>query len=158
MASTLSSRSFIEFLLFIVFVVVSIVIRIIVMSYWLTMHDKYPWTPNKAQLSVFIDFRSKLLNLMAVKNLKKIFREFFLTITDPKLIFVIMSCKSVSVVTGPPSFLLKPKLIWLAVLPSNYWLYDFNATRLQNWIFSYYFFRLKSFDIILILISLICLE
>ena len=63
-----------------VFVVVSIVTRLIVMSYWLTMHDKYPWTPNEAQLSVFFDFRSKLLNLMAVKTLKNIFREFFFNI------------------------------------------------------------------------------
>ena len=69
-------------------------------------------------------------HLTAVKTLKVIFREFYLTLTDPKLLFV--NCKSVSVMKGPPSFLLQPKLIWLVALFSNYSLSDFNATRFQN--------------------------
>ena len=42
--------------------------------------------------------------LMAVKTLYMIFREKFLISTDHKLVFV--NCKSISVITGPPSFLL----------------------------------------------------
>ena len=36
--------------------------------------------------------------------------------------------------------LLQPKLIWLAVLSINYWIYDFNDKRSQFflWLFSYY--------------------
>ena len=34
--------------------------------------------------------------------------------------------------TGRPSFLLQPKILWIAVLSSNYWLYDFNVTRFQK--------------------------
>ena len=39
-----------------------------------------------------------------------------------------MNCKSISVIAGPPSFLLQPILMSLAILSCNYWLYDFNAT------------------------------
>ena len=66
---------------------------------------------------------------MAAKTSNMIFREIFLTITDHKLIFV--NYKSVSVMTEAVSFLLQPKLICLAVLSSNYFLYGFNATRFQ---------------------------
>ena len=47
--------------------------------------------------------------LTAVKTLKVIFREFFLTLTDPKLLF--LNCKSVSVMKRSPPFLLQSKLI-----------------------------------------------
>ena len=72
------------------------------------MHGKYPLSAAEAQLNIFLDFCSKLSILMAVRTLKKYFENFFLKLTDPKLIFV--SCKSVSVVTGPPTLLLKQKL------------------------------------------------
>ena len=102
-----------------VFVVVSIVIRLILMSYWLTMHGKYPLPPTDEQLNIFMDCCSKLLILMAIRTFKKnISRNFFLILTAPKLVFV--SCKSVSIVTGPPNFLLKQKSTWLAVPSSNY--------------------------------------
>ena len=93
--------------------------------------------------------------LTAVKTLKVIFREFFKTLTDPKLLFV--NCKSVSVMRGPPFFLIQPKLICLVTLFSNYSLYDFNTTRFQSLkkvsIFSYDWSLLKLYYIILILIS-----
>ena len=59
-----------------------------------------------------------------------------------------------------PPFLLKIKLIWLAVLFSNCFLYDFSATRSQIFflIFSYYSFLLKSYHIIVTLIAAIGLE
>ena len=88
----------IEFLVFAFFVVVLIVIRLIVMSLWLPMHDKHKYTPIKESLSVFIDFCWKLLNLMAVK-LKIFFRKFFLNAL---------------------SILLQTKLTWLVVLSSTY--------------------------------------
>ena len=50
---------------------------------------------------------------MTVKTLKRFFEKFLLTLTDHKFIFV--SCKSVSVMTENTSFLLPPKIIWLAV-------------------------------------------
>ena len=62
---------------------------------------------------------------MAVKNLKY----FFLTLTVHTFF---VYCKSVSVMTGVSSFALQPKLIWLSVFSFNYLLYDFNATRFQN--------------------------
>ena len=68
--------------------------------------------------------------LMAVKTLKTNFRKCFLTLINHNIVFV--NCKSVSVITGIHFFLLQPKLIWLAVLSSNYWSYDFNATRFQK--------------------------
>ena len=72
------------------------------------MHGNYLLPPTEAQLNILMDFCSKLLILMAVRTLKKYFEKFFLTLTDPKLIIV--SCKSVSVVTASPTFLLKQKL------------------------------------------------
>ena len=39
---------------------------------------------------------------------------------------------SVSVFTAAPCFLLQPKLIWSAVLFSNCWSFDFNATRFHK--------------------------
>ena len=61
-----------------------------------------------------------------------------------------------------PSFLLQPKLIWLAVLSSNYWLYGFIASRLQKKIFfgvfSYYWLLLKSYHLILMLMTAIGLQ
>ena len=68
--------------------------------------------------------------LMAVKTLKINCRKFFSTLTNRKFIFV--NCKSVSVITGPLSFLLQPKLTWLGDLSSNYRSFVFNATRFQN--------------------------
>ena len=62
---------------FCVFVVAIIVIRLIVMLYWLTMQNKYSFPPIGAFRRVFIDFRWKLLNLKTVKFLKIIFRIFF---------------------------------------------------------------------------------
>ena len=41
------------------------------------MHGKYNYNPNEASSIVFFDCRWKLLNLMAAKNLKIIFRELF---------------------------------------------------------------------------------
>ena len=68
-----------------------------------------------------------------------------------------MNCKSVSVMREPPSFLLQSKLISLAVSFSIYSFYDFDATRFQiN--FGYFWFLLKSYHIILILIAPIGLE
>ena len=43
-----------------------------------------------------------------------------------------MNCKPVSVISEPLSFLLQPKLIWLAVLSINYWSFDFNASRFRK--------------------------
>ena len=54
-------------------------------------------------------------------------------------------CKSVSVITVPPSFLKQPTLIWSAVLSSNYWSFDSNATRFHK-IFS------KFLDIFVLLV------
>ena len=54
MASTLSSRTFaLSFLFLPVFVVVSIVTRLFVMSYRLSIHEKNPCCPIKGQWSVF---------------------------------------------------------------------------------------------------------
>ena len=44
------------------------------------MHEQSKCTPMEASSSVFIDFRQKLLKLMAVKNLKIIFRNIFLNL------------------------------------------------------------------------------
>ena len=64
--------------------------------------------------------------------------------------------------TEPPSLLLQLKLISLAVLSSNYWLYDFNATIFQKNFKVFHIFGLfvtcEIFHIILILIALIGLE
>ena len=70
-----------------------------------------------------------------------------------------MNCKFVSVKTGLNSFIpLQHKLISLAALSNNYWLYVFNATRFQIFkkIFldiSFYWFILKSYHVILILMA-----
>ena len=98
---------------------------------------------------------------MAVKNLKIIVQKIFLTLTDQKVIF--LNFKSVSVTTRPPSFLLQSKIIWLFVLCSNYRLYDFNVTRFKFFlksfcIFSYFWFFLNFYHIILTLISPIGFE
>ena len=68
---------------------------------------------------------------MAVLSLKINFRKFLLTLVNYKFIFV--KCKSVSVMTVPLSFPLQPKRFLIVVLSSNYWLYDFNATRFQKY-------------------------
>ena len=56
------------------------------MSYWSPLLDKHPHTPIEAYMGVFIDFRWKFLNLMAVKNLKylNIFSNVFLIINQSK--------------------------------------------------------------------------
>ena len=78
---------------------------------------------------------------------------FFLILTNQKLIFV--NWKSVSVMTGSTFFLLQPKLISLAVLSSNYWLYYFNVTRFQIyfWTFRIIALLLKSYHVILTLMA-----
>ena len=58
------------------------------------------------------------------------FLNFFKILTDHKLIFV--NSKSVSKLTGSPSFPVQPKLTCLAVLSSNNWFYDFDAKRFQK--------------------------
>ena len=58
---------------------------------------------------------------MAVKSLILISRGFFLILTDNKHISV--NCKSVSVMTGPHSFLLQPNTFWLVVFSSKYLLF-----------------------------------
>ena len=64
--------------------------------------------------------------LMAVKTLKIN----FLKLVNHKLIFV--NCKFVSVKTGLNSFIpLQHKLISLAALSNNCWIYVFNATSFQ---------------------------
>ena len=83
------------------------------------------------------------------------FREFFLTFTDNKSIFV--NCKSVSVMIGTPSFLLQLKLIWFKILPLTICYMtsmqqDFNFFKLF-FIFSHYWLLLKCYHLMLILIS-----
>ena len=52
------SRTFpLRFLFLPVFVVVSILIRIIVKSYRIPLHENYSCCPNEGQLSLFIGFR-----------------------------------------------------------------------------------------------------
>ena len=72
-----------------------------------------------------------------------------------------MNCTLGSVKTVPSSFLLQSKLIWLAVLSINYWLYVFNATRFHFFKkfldISFYWFILKSYHIILTLMATIVL-
>ena len=68
--------------------------------------------------------------LMAVTTLKLNFRNFLSILTNHKLVFVI--CRSVSVIIVPSSFLIQSKLIWLAVLSSNYWSFDNNETRFHK--------------------------
>ena len=84
--------------------------------------------------------------LMAVQTLKINFGNFVLILTNPK--FISVNCKSVSVITGPLSFLPQPKIIWLAVLSFNYWSFDFNATR----------FRKKFFKVLDIFVLLVPFE
>ena len=48
--------------------------------------------------------------------------------------------------TAPSSFVLQPNLIWLAVSPSNYLLYDFNDTRFQK-------IKKKILDIFVLLVT-----
>ena len=130
MASTPSSRTYLlNFSILPVFVVVLIVIRLIVISYWLPMHDQHKCTPMRASLSVFIDFRWKLLKLMAVKILKNNFSNFFWSLTNLKLFRELLASVSID-----RSHLLSTatKIICLAILSSNYWLYDFNDKRFQK--------------------------
>ena len=77
------------------------------------------------------------MKLVAVKTFKLNFRK----LTDLKLIFV--TCKSVSAMTGPTSYILQRELFKLAILFSNYLLYNFNATQSQ--------FFLKVLDIFVFL-------
>ena len=66
---------------------------------------------------------------MAVKNLKIIFRKIVLNTNKFKLIRELL----VSVSIDRTHLLsIATKLIWLAVLSSNYWLYEFNDTRFQK--------------------------
>ena len=85
------------------------------------------------------------------------FEKIFLILTENKVIFMI--CKSVKTMTGPSLVLLKPKRTELAVLCSNNWLHDFNATRFQKKI---RYFPITSFSwnliSILMLIATISLE
>ena len=76
------------------------------------MNDKHPYIPIESERSLFIHFRWKLLNLMAVKALKIIFENF---IKQLPLFDTFVNCKSVSVLAGPLSFLLQKKLICLTV-------------------------------------------
>ena len=70
-----------------------------------------------------------------------------------------MNCKFVLVKTGLNSFIpLQHKLISLAALSNNYWLYVFNATRFQIFLkkildTSFYWLILKSYHVILILMA-----
>ena len=53
--------------------------------------------------------------------------------------------------TEPPAFLLQPKLIWIAILNSNYWLYDFDATSFHIFFFTIldiFLFVLVPFEIL----------
>ena len=50
--------------------------------------------------------------------------------------------------TGPPSFLLRPKLTSLSVLSFNDWLYDFNDTRFQFFLSFGLFVFFVSFEIL----------
>ena len=92
MKSTISSST--EFLALPVFVFVSIVIIFILMScdvFMITMkNNPVVQLTHTLHLSLFFDFRWKLLNLMAVKSWKIInfTKYFFLKLTDLKLIFV----------------------------------------------------------------------
>ena len=67
-----------------------------------------------------------------------IFREIFLTLTSPKLIFV--NNKSDSGMTKTPYFLSQLKIIYLAVLSANYWCYDFDARNFIFFLVLRYFF------------------
>ena len=88
MASTLSSRTFLLIFWFWLFVVVFIVIRLIVISYLLPMHEEHLWSSIESRLRVFIDFCWKLLNLLSVKT---IFQKKFLNINQFKTYFHDMS-------------------------------------------------------------------
>ena len=157
MALNLSSLTFLLNIWFLSdFVVAFIVFGLIVMSYWLHMHENHSCAPIEAYLSVFVDFRWKLLNLTAVKTLKIIIRNIFWTLANLKLIIV--NCKSVTVMTAVSSFLLQPNLFWLVTLSFNYCLYDINVKRFQKyfksfWIFSKYWLILNSYHIIQVLIA-----
>ena len=71
---------------------------------------------------------------------------------------------SFSVMTGLPYFLLQTKLICTIVLTSNYWFYEFDTTSFRNFFLildnflSLFWFLLKSYTIITVLIALICLK
>ena len=71
--------------------------------------------------------RALTRQLIDVKTLKIIFRTFFWILSNREIIIV--NCKTLSVMTLPFSILLRPNGIWLAVLLSNFYLYDFNNTR-----------------------------
>ena len=83
-------------------------------SYWLPMLDKHLCPSIKLCLSVFVDFCWTLLNLMAVKTSKIIFRKNFLNINQFKLIFV--NCTNASVIIGTPFFSTKRSNLWLYLL------------------------------------------
>ena len=68
------------------------------------MNDKHPYIAIESERSLFIHFRWKLLNLMAVKALKTIFENFKELLP---LLEISVNCKSVSVLTGTPSFYCK---------------------------------------------------
>ena len=57
-------------------------------------------------------------------------------------------CEQVMTFTGPFSFLLKPKLVWIAALFSNYRFYDFDATSFHNFCFSVWIFFLHFWNFI----------
>ena len=68
-----------------------------------------------------------------------------------------MNSKSISVMTGPTSFILQAKIIWQAVLYDSCWFYDFDNASFQN-IKKNYFgffcnFRSKYYPTIFVLIA-----
>ena len=67
---------------------------------------------------------------MAVKILKIIFGKVLTTLTNHKPFFV--NYTSDSLITGRLSFLIQLKLVGLALLSSNCWSFDFNATIFQK--------------------------
>ena len=86
MAPTFSSRtSLLNFRFLTDSIVVFIVIRLVVMTCWSPMHDKHPQSLIEAYMSVIIDFSWSLLNIVSVKNLKIIFRNFFWISTNLKV-------------------------------------------------------------------------
>ena len=68
------------------------------------MNDKHPFILVESQRSLFNHFRWKLLNFLAVKALKTIFEN---VKEQLPLLDISVKCKSVSVLTGTPSFYCK---------------------------------------------------
>ena len=83
--------------------------------------------------------------LIADKTLNMVSEKFFLTLTAQKLIFV--NSKSVLVMTGPSSFQLQPKLLWLAVSASNFFIICLRCLKISK-------FLEKNLDIFVLLFPL----